>query len=546
MTTAAEPKPRRVRWLPGVILLALSPPFVLAAWYAAEAASDGDRTVQMIFGIAGLCIAVVVQAVWWLFLARLTWTGRIIGALCVAAVAGAAAGAVRIDGHTGEMLPIFAFRWEPTPEERAVAFFRDARPQPAPVSEPVAVSDGDWPEYRGPDRGGAMPDALIRTDWEQAPPKLVWGPQPIGPGWSSFAIVGDLLFTQEQRGEEELVVCYEAATGKQRWAHGDKARFSESLGGDGPRATPTFADGSVYSLGATGILNCLDAGTGTVRWHRDTLKDAGHGGPIPNIAWGMAGSPAVWKGKVYVAPGGGIDRGVIAYDAATGEPAWFCKGKPIWEKPAAAAGDEITMASYAAPRVETIGGETQLLVFDGEGLKSYDPATGGLLWSYGPWTNQPKVNAAMPIVQGERVFVSSGYTVGSALFEVKREGDRWAPHGIWHDPNEFKLKFNDAVLHDGHVYGLDEGILACYEFESGKRKWKSGRYGYGQVILLRDTLVILAEDGTLAAVKASPERFEELARIEVLEGKTWNNPAFARGFLYVRNDREAACLDLRP
>lgn len=534
---AAESNPpRNVRWLPGVILLVLSPFVVAGAWFAAGALADHDRTLQMTALIAALCLAVLIQAVWWLGFARLTWRGRLIGAVGIAAVGAVAAGCIRIDSYRGEMMPIFAFRWEPTPEERAVAYFKTSKSKaaddgPASTIELVAVTDGDWPQFRGPQRNGIAAEAQIRTDWEANPPEFVWGPQPIGLGWSSFAVVGDRLYTQEQRGEDEVVVCYDAKTGKQHWAHADAARFSESLGGDGPRATPTVSEGLVYSLGATGQLNCLDAATGSPKWQRDILKDAGNGELVGNIDWGMAGSPCVWEGRVYVAPGGEQGRGVIAYTAATGDVVW-------------AAGD--SPASYAAPRVEMIGDVPHLLVFDGDGLKSYDPATGNVLWTFGPWTNQPKVNAAQPIVVDNRVFLSSGYTIGSALLEVERDGDRWNVETVWRNDNKFKLKFNDAVLHDGYLYGIDEGVLACYAFESGERQWKKGRYGYGQIVLLGDTLVILAEDGTLAAVQASPTSYQELARVPVLEGKTWNHPAYARGFLYIRNDRQAACLDLRP
>jgi outer membrane protein assembly factor BamB len=357
----------------------------------------------------------------------------------------------------------------------------------------------------------------------------VWGPQPIGLGWSSFAVAGDRLFTQEQRGDEELVVCYDATNGNQLWTHADLARFSEALGGDGPRGTPTIDDGRLFALGATGVLNCLDAATGKSIWQRDVLVDAGNGTRVANIEWGMAGSPPVWEGKVFAVPGGGQGREVIAYDVATGEIAW-------------AAGDGT--ASYASPRIETIGGTPMLLVLDADSLKGLDPATGEQLWSFGPWTNQPKVNASQPVVQGDKIFLSSGYTIGSVLLQVSLQGGDWTVKEVWRNNNEFKLKFNDAVYRDGYLYGLDEGILACYEFETGKRQWKKGRYGYGQVILLGDTLVILAEDGTLAAVAASPNEFDELARVPVLDGKSWNHPAFARGKLFVRNDREATCLDI--
>lgn len=534
-TESAHATPsRRVRWLPGVILLVLSPPALYLVWRIAEVLADGDRTLQMVALVTALIVAVIIQAVWWLGFARLSWRGRMIGAIGIVIAAGIAAAMIRIDGHSGEMLPIFAFRWQATPEQRAVDFFSTPESRStgqAPSAEPVVVREGDWPQYRGPRRDGIAPAAAIRSDWEKNPLEFVWGPQPIGLGWSSFAVVGDRLYTQEQRGEEEVVVCYDAATGKQNWLHADTVRFSETLGGDGPRASPTVADGMVFALGATGRLNCLDAADGAKIWQRDILKDAGDGERVKNVEWGMAGSPCVWQNCVYVAPGGKKGRGVIAYDAATGDIVW-------------AAGD--SPASYAAPRIETIDGVPHLLVFDADGLKSYDPLTGEILWTFGPWKNQPQVNAAQPIVVGNRVFLSSGYAVGSALLRVGREGDSWTVETVWQNDNEFKLKFNDAVLHDGYLYGLDEGILACYAFDTGERQWKRGRYGYGQIILLGDTLVVLAEDGTLAAVKATPDSFEELARVPVLDGKTWNHPAFARGLLFIRNDRQSACLDLRP
>ncbi len=522
---------RKVRWLPGVVLLVLAPFAVVAAWMIAGAVADGDRTVQMVAAIATLSGAVLLQAIWWLGLARLSWRARLIGMVVLLVACAVVVGAVRIDGHRGEMLPIFAFRWEPTPEQRAIAYFEQEGLSASenPVS-PVEVTTGDWPQYRGPGRDGVAADAAIRTDWNESPPRFVWGPQPIGLGWSSFAVVGDHLFTQEQRGEDETVVCYDATNGKQLWVHVDVARFSEPLGGDGPRGTPTISDGRLYALGATGLLNCLDAASGKPIWQRDVLADAGDGTRVANIDWGMAGSPPVWEGMVFAVPGGKQGREVIAYDIANGDIVW-------------AAGDGT--ASYASPRVEMIGGVPQLLVLDADSLKSFDPSSGKLLWTFGPWTNQPKVNASQPIVRKDRVFLSSGYTIGSVLLQVSKDGDEsWKVTETWRNDNEFKLKFNDAVYHDGYLYGLDEGILACYEFETGERQWKKGRYGYGQVILLGDMLVILAEDGTLAAVPATPKQFEELARVPVIEGKTWNHPAFARGKLFVRNDREAACLDI--
>lgn len=524
---------RPVRWKFGLFLLVLTPLAVLFAWWVTGRVADGDRTIQMTATLTTLSFLILAQAIWWIFLARLRRRGKIAGVICLAVISGLVAASVRIDGYRGELLPILAFRWEPTPEERAVAFFQEGkatsdRPRTA---SPLTVRPGDWPEFRGVERLGVVADAHIRTDWQTEPPQVIWK-HPCGLGWSSFALVDGHLFTQEQRGEEEMVVCYDASSGKQIWAHADVARFSEALGGDGPRATPTFAEGRVYALGATGLLNCLEASTGELIWRRDILEDAGEGQRIDNISWGMAGSPEVWEGKVFVVPGGGDQqREVIAYDAESGEIVWSAGGEG---------------ASYAAPRVEVIGGVPQLLVVDRKELKAFDPETGDQLWAYGPWKNSASVNASQPIVQGDQVFLSSGYGVGSVLLNVSSSSDGWMVEEAWRNNNEFKLKFNDAVLHDGYLYGLDEGILACYELSSGKRQWKRGRYGYGQLILLGEHLVLLAEDGTLALIPANPERYEEWARIPVLEGKTWNHPIFSNGLLYVRNDREVACLDLRP
>src|SRR5262245_9639295 len=260
---------------------------------------------------------------------------------------------VRTGGVSGSFANDFAWRWSPTPEERLVARGPDepaapptapASPAPAaaapaekpaaappapaavatagkkpaprsgdePASLPAAPSGAktaaEWPGFRGPDRNGIVPGVRIKTDWSVSPPVQLWR-RPIGPGWSSFAVHGDRLYTQEQRGDEEVVACYDAFTGQPVWKHRDAARFWESNAGAGPRATPTFSNGRVYSLGGTGIVNVLDAGTGAVVWSRDAASDTGAKVPI----WGFAGSPLVVDDMVVVAASGAL----IAYDLAT-------------------------------------------------------------------------------------------------------------------------------------------------------------------------------------------------------------------------------------
>jgi outer membrane protein assembly factor BamB len=342
--------------------------------------------------------------------------------------------------------------------------------------------------------------------------------------------VGDRIFTQEQRRNEEVVVCYHAQTGRQLWVHADSVKFDEPMGGVGPRATPTLFDSRLYTLGATGILNCLDAITGEPLWPQSVniLEDAG----ADNLEWAMAGSPLVYDDLVVVNAGGRQGRGVIAYDRFSGTIRWATGNDP---------------ASFCAPRLETINGVRQILIFDGFGLKGHDAATGDELWRTREWTNEPKVNAAGPIVRdGHRIFIASGYGVGCGLFKIMFADGSWSVREEYVRPNRFKLKFNDAIYYDNHLYGLDEGILACHNFDTGRRVWKRGRYGYGQLLLVHDVLLIQAESGEVALVEANPNAFREIARFQAIDGKTWNHPVLHRGRLFVRNAQEAACYDLRP
>jgi outer membrane protein assembly factor BamB len=298
------------------------------------------------------------------------------------------------------------------------------------------------------------------------------------------------------------------------------------MGGDGPRATPTWAGGTVYALGAMGEFRALDAATGALEWRVNILDDNGAG----NLEWGMAGAPLVVGDTVIVAPGGPNGRSVVAYDRRTGARVW-------------ATGNE--RAGYSSPVLVTLGGREQILVFSGHGLMSLTPDQGERLWFH-PWQTQADINAAQPLVVGEnRVFISSGYGVGGAVLEVTRDADRYAVREIWRN-NRMKNRFASAVLQDGFIYGLDESILACVDAATGELKWKGGRYGYGQLVLASGRLIVLTERGDLVLVATNPERHDELARFGALDGKTWNHPAIDGGILLVRNLREMAAFDLRP
>ena len=399
-----------------------------------------------------------------------------------------------------------------------------ASDEPAALpSAPVGAENGaDWPGFRGPARDGVVRGVRIATDWAKSPPVELWR-RPIGPGWSSFAVHGDLLYTQEQRGDDELVSCYNLTTGEPVWRHGDPARFWESNAGAGPRGTPTLSNGRVYTFGATGILNALDAGNGAVVWSRNVATDTGE--EIP--AWGFSSSPLVVGDVVIVAASGRL----AAYDAATGQPRWL--------GPTGGAG-------YSSPHLVTIDGVAQVVLLRGSRSTSVAPADGTLLWEH-RW--QPSASIVQPALTADGdVLISASDAmggIGMRRLAVAHGPGGWTAEERW-TSNGLKPYFNDFVVHKGHAFGFDGSILACIDLQDGKRKWKGGRYGHGQLLLLpdQDLLLVLSEDGELALVGATPDQFTELARVPAIEGKTWNHPALAGDVLLVRNGQEMAAFRL--
>jgi outer membrane protein assembly factor BamB len=345
--------------------------------------------------------------------------------------------------------------------------------------------------------------------------------RPIGPGWSSFAVRGDVFYTQEQRGDDEIVACYHLTTGKPVWMHRDATRFWESNGGAGPRATPTLSNGRVYAFGATGILNALDAHDGSVIWSRNAASDTGT--PVPG--WGFASSPLVVGDLVVVHAGV-----LVAYDRATGDRRWL--------GPARGGG-------YSSPHLLTIDSVAQILMMSGAGATSVAPADGALLWEHS-WPGSPIVQPAQ--IAGGAVLISTADGMGGSgmrRIAAARGPGGWSVEERW-TSNGLKPYFNDFVVHEGHAFGFDGNILACIDLEDGKRKWKGGRYGNGQLLLLpdQDLLLVLSEDGELALVGATPDQFAELARFPVLDGKTWNHPVLIGDILLVRNGEEMAAFRL--
>jgi outer membrane protein assembly factor BamB len=380
-----------------------------------------------------------------------------------------------------------------------------------------------WPGYRGPDRTGVYREA-IRLSWDGLAP--MWKTR-IGGGRASFAIAGGRAFPIEQRQNHEVVAAYDVLTGRELWTNAWAERFSQRMGGgEGPRATPTWADGFVYALGGRGELRCLDAATGRVVWRVNILEDNG----AENLTWGMAGSPLIAGDAVIVLPGGPKGRSVAAYDRRTGTRLWTAL-------------DDKT--AYASPMQVTLLGVPQFLIVSASRVMGLSLDRRDVLWEF-PWTTGHDASAAQPIVIGDnRIFYSSGYGGGATVVEVTKAGDRFAAREVWRNIR-MKNRQSSSVLHDGFIYGLDEGILACLDAATGDVKWKGGRYGHGQVLLTGRHLVIITEDGDLVLVAATPEKLQELARVPAVDGETWNVPAFADGILLVRNTKEMAAFDLRP
>jgi outer membrane protein assembly factor BamB len=416
--------------------------------------------------------------------------------------------------------------WHKThPDYDAVEASRRTQPKiPAPPSAPIAQVN--WPGFRGPHRDGHYDETPIATNWPAEGLRPLWK-QPVGGGYASFAVAGGRAFTIEQRREEEAVTAYDVETGRELWAAAYPAAFDEMMGGGGPRATPSFDEGNVYSLGAMGDLLCLDAASGKVIWKVNILADNQANLPY----YGVAASPLVVQDKVIVQPGGPKGRSVVAYDKLTGKPLWRALDDP---------------AAYSSPMFVQLAGLEQLLIVTDHRAFGLQIQDGASLWMT-PWTvKEHNRNNAQPVLLAtNRFLLSAGYGTGSEAVEVSRTRAGFEANAVWHNTG-LKNKFTSSVFSQGFIYGLDEDMLVCLDAQTGERKWKDGRYGYGQLIVAGGYLIVLSGDGQLALVKASPDRYHELAHFQAIEGKTWNHPATFDGKILVRNAVQMACFDLRP
>jgi outer membrane protein assembly factor BamB len=517
-----------LRFLPLLLIIILAGLALAGLW--SSPSQDLDHAIRFVGTVGIGMLTLFALSLWVLVLSGWRWWLRLaVPVLLIVPGPALLFFAARDVQFSGDMVPHFHFIWEPSHDDLLEVHRQEQVPTALTELGDLSGNDPtDFPEYRGRQRDGIVVGPPLLRDWSK-PPAALWR-EPVGGGYAGIAVAGNLLVTMEQRRDTEAIVAYDTATGRERWTHTYPARFMEAMGGPGPRTTPTITNGHVYALGAQGKLTCLDAATGKVRWAVDIFDKPDQ----QNIQWGMSGSPLVHQNAVIVNPGvqgsaSASAQALVAYDRDTGERLW---------------GTGTTSAAYSSPMLAVLGGLRQILLLDRAGLAGYDAAGGKLLWQY-PWETQQGINVAQPVVvEGDRVFISSGYGHGCAMLKIEKKEGQWSARPLWEN-RLMRCKFSSPVAYQGHLYGLDDGVLVCLDQEKGERKWRGARYGHGQVLLSGDLLLVLAESGELALVEAKPDAFHEVLKFQALNGdKTWNPPALAGGKAFVRNHLEMACYDL--
>lgn len=404
-----------------------------------------------------------------------------------------------------------------------------AQPANAELTDAPAIASGehlrpvdlltgtpDWAEL-------LSPETELNPDWTSHPPKELWRHR-IGAGWSSFAAANGFAITMEQRGQREYTTCYDVETGQARWAHANPVRFVESISGPGPRATPAIAEGRVYALGATGVLDCLNGGTGQLIWSRNVLTDAG----AANLIWGKTCTPLVYNGLVIVTGGAEKPPSLLAYQCDSGALAWK-------------SGDDAT--AYASPVFANLDNTRQIVTVNAQSVCGHDFADGRLLWRF-PWPGDPTRIPSPQILGDDRVFVSAEYGVGSAVLKITRDdNENFSAKSVWTSLH-LKSKFGNPVIRNGYVYGLDGTVLTCLDLATGHKQWRGDSFGFGQILASRDLLLILSDGGELSLVNSSPDAFRLLGSFPALHEKTWAAPTLIGHRLLIRGESEAACFDL--
>jgi outer membrane protein assembly factor BamB len=381
----------------------------------------------------------------------------------------------------------------------------------------------EWHQWRGPNRDGVSSETGILKNWSDDAPKELWRVA-IGDGFSGVSVSQGRVYTIYAKGEDEIVVCLDAATGKEVWRYLTDYLYENRQGGNGPRSTPTIDGDKVYVLSAYGRLVALDAATGKQLWDHDLTKVFGSGTP----QHGFSGSPIV-EGDLLLIETGANGKALVALNKESGEVVWGSQNDPI---------------AYSSPIVVTIQNTRQAIFFTAEGLVSVSPTDGEIYWRY-TWRTSFNVNAATPIfIPPDKVFISSGYDTGAAVVQVKGSDGKLTAEELWRN-RVMKNHFSSSVLHDGYLYGFDNAILKCINANTGEEQWKSRGFGKGSLIYADGHLLVFGETGNLGLVEATPSEYTEKAQTQVLDGRCWTTPTLSDGKLYLRNQRELVCLALK-
>lgn len=517
MSEPPQSRPIRWRWAIAIVVLAL---VALAVIWLKENSRQEHVLQTMITGL----IATALLFLWAILFSRFAARTRLVIFCFGVLVAFGLSRAVRISGVTGDLVPILSWKWTkprvPTLVSSSNTSNRSTNQKPS--HRESTITQSDFPQFLGPNRNAIIPNVHLDTNWTTRPPTELWR-HAVGPAWTGFVIAGQIAVTQEQRGEDESVTAYDLATGNPIWTHSDAAHYNTTIAGEGPRATPTISSNKVYTVGSTGILNCLDLASGRLLWTKNLVQE--NSAHIPE--WGFAGAPLVYDQLVIVNPGGHDNRSLVAYNKDSGAFVW-------------GGGNE--SADYSSPTVMELAGVKQAIIFNHSQLAGHDLANGKLLWSHRWPTGTP--HCAMPIqISPNRLMASQGYGYGSELIEVAQTNGVWNAERVWKS-NHLKSKFANLILYNGLVYGLDDGIFVCFDPVAGERKWQGDRHGHGQMLLVGDIILMMAENGEVLLIEPSPDQEKVVARFRAFKNKTWNPPALAGEYLLIRNDSEAACYKL--
>lgn len=422
------------------------------------------------------------------------------------------------------------------------------------IEKSLQVRSTDFPRFLGAEQDLKIPWLTWTSEFKNASAYQVLWRQPVGHGWSGFIVVDDIAFTMEQVGPWECVTARHLESGKLIWQHRDRHRHDEPAGGIGPRSTPTFHQGKLFTLGAHGTLNCLNANSGEVLWSLELTKefdiplqvyneetDQQYDMEESDVMWGRAASPLIVGDNLVVPVGGRGTKGDSAANANVSLAAFSQDdGSLVWK-----GGDQ--QISYGSPTLATLGGRQQILITNEATVTGHDPENGTVLWTHArPGDSDGSANTSQPITLSDRlVLLSKEYGLGGELIEVVQQEGQWQTESLWKNPRVLKTKLTVPVIQGEYSYSISGGILECCHWETGERMWRGERVQHGQLLLVDNHLLVVSEQGTLMLIPATPDQCEVVFQMDdILAGRCWNMLCIAGDKLLARSELEATCIQL--